>query len=88
MINEGRTIQFSRASIISSPQCENPCGFRQRRISNVVLQELAEVSLVAILADHEEWVAVGDANANYAHEVRVIETGQDFRLLDEISPEK
>ena len=53
----------------------------------MVLEELAEVPLVAILADHVEWVAVGNAYAHHADQVRVIETGQDSCLLDEISPE-
>ena len=52
----------------------------------MVLEELAEVPLVAVLADHVEWVAIGDANAHHADKVRVIETSQDSRLLDEVGP--
>ena len=50
----------------------------------MVLEELAEVALVAVLAYHVERVAVGDAHAHHADQVRVIETGQDSRLLDEV----
>ena len=50
----------------------------------MVLEELAEVALVAVLAYHVERVAVGDANAHHADQVWVIETCQDSSLLDEV----
>ena len=79
-------IQKSECMSARAPQGGNARRLGQRRFGDVVLQELAEVAPRAVLADHVERVAVGDAHAHHADEVRVIQASQDPRLLDEVSP--
>ena len=69
-----------------TPEGRNARRLGERRFGDVVLQELAEVAPRAVLADHVERVAVGDAHAHHADEVRVVQASQDSRLLDEVSP--
>ncbi len=74
-------------SIELSPDSRCVAEQSQLSLGFVAGQELVEISILHVLCDHAERVAV-DAHSEHADDVGVLQTGHDLYLFQEVVPAK